>query len=147
MPSAAARPLDARLYRSALSLCPAGFRREHGDEMAHDFEEARGEAAGQGVGTLCICWLLMAIDLLRTFAVQWLRTGFPAIALVATLVTLAIAEGLAMVARRTTVWVPADLPDADVLGVLFLAVISVVLIAMTITLSLWVSRPSRRGRW
>ena len=41
---------------------------------------------------------------------------------------------------------PANPADAEVLGVLLLAVTSVVLIAMTIVLTLWVNRPRRRGR-
>lgn len=146
MPSGAARSLDAQLYRTALSLCPAGFRQEHRDEMARDFDEARGEAAARGDGALWMFWLLMGIDLLRTWSVQWLRTGLPTIVLVSILVPLAIAEGLAAIVRRATIPMPVHVADADLLGVLLLAVTAVVLIAMTITLTLWVSRPSRRGR-
>jgi hypothetical protein len=137
MPARAPRSLDGRWYRMALSLCPPAFRREHGDEMAQDFAEARREAAARGDGALWTLRLLMAIDLVRTFSVQWLRTGFPVIA-------LAIAEALAAIARRATIPMPDA--DADVVGILLLAVTSVVLIAMTITLSLWVSRTTLRGR-
>jgi hypothetical protein len=144
MASDAPRSLDGRWYRMALSLCPPAFRREHGDEMAQDFDEARGEAAARGDGALWMLRLLMAIDLTRTVTGQWLRTGFPVIALVSVLVSLAIAEGLAAIARRVTIPMPAG--DAEVVAILFLAVISVVLIAMTITLSVWVSRSSPRGR-
>ena len=153
MPPTAMRSLDGRLYRAALSLCPAGFRREHGDEMARDFDEARAEAVMTGDGALWILRLLIAVDLVRTFGVQWLRTGFPAIGLAAflatlalakgaLLVTLALAEGIAIVAHQTTI----DAPDAEILGVLFLAVLSVMLIATTITLTLWVTRFIRRRR-
>jgi hypothetical protein len=144
MPARAPRSLDGRWYRMALSLCPPAFRREHGDEMAQDFAEARREAAARGDGALWTLRLLMAIDLVRTFSVQWLRTGFPVIALVSVLVSLAIAEALAAIARRATIPMPDA--DADVVGILLLAVTSVVLIAMTITLSLWVSRTTLRGR-
>jgi hypothetical protein len=112
--------------------------------MAQDFDEARGEAAARGDGALWMLRLLMAIDLTRTVTGQWLRTGFPVIALVSVLVSLAIAEGLAAIARRVTIPMPAG--DAEVVAILFLAVTSVVLIAMTITLSVWVSRSSLRGR-
>jgi hypothetical protein len=141
--------LDGRLYRAALSLCPAGFRREHGDEMARDFDEARGEAAADGDRALWILRLLMAVDLVRTFAIQWLRSGFPAIGLASILVTLALAEGLATLALRTRFapfQMPANPVDAEILGLLLLAVMSVMLIAMTIVISLWVNRPRRRGR-
>jgi hypothetical protein len=146
MSPAAMRSLDGRLYRAALSLCPAGFRREHGDEMARDFDEARGEAAATGDHALWILRLLMAVDLVRTFGIQWLRSGLPAIGLASILVTLALAEGLATVARRATIYMPADAAHAEILGVLLLAVICVVLIAMTIVLTLWASLPSRGGR-
>ena len=41
---------------------------------------------------------------------------------------------------------PTNAEHAEILVVLLLAVISVVLIAMTIIISLWVSRLVRRGR-
>ena len=85
--------LDGRLYRAALSLCPAGFRREHGDEMLRDFDEARGEAAADGDRALWILRLLMALDLVRTFAIQWVRSGFLAIGLASVLLTLALLRG------------------------------------------------------
>jgi hypothetical protein len=141
--------LDGRLYRAALSLCPASFRREHGDEMLRDFDEARGEAAADGDRALWILRLLMAVDLVRTFGIQWLRSGFPAIGLASILVTLALAEGLASLALRARFapfQMPADPLDAEVLGLLLLAVMCVMLIAMTIVISLWVNRPRRRGR-
>ena len=144
------RSLDGRLYRAALSLCPAGFRREHGDEMVRDFDEARGEAAADGDRALWILRLLMAVDLVRTFGIQWLRSGLPAIAgLASILVTLALAEGLATLAVRARFapfQMPANPVDAEILGLLLLAVMSVMLIAMTIVVSLWVNRPRRRGR-
>ena len=146
MPPAAVRSLDGRLYRAALSLCPAGFRQEHGDEMARDFEEARGEAAATGDRALWTLRLLMALDLVRTAGVQWLRTGLPAIALASILVPLSLAEGLAILARRARIRMPADIAQNELLGVLLLAVVAVVLIAMTIVVSLWAGRPSRRGR-
>ena len=77
MSHGAMRSLDGRLYRAALSLCPAGFRREHGDEMLRDFDEARGEAAADGDRALWILRLLMAVDLARTFGIQWVRIGVP----------------------------------------------------------------------
>jgi hypothetical protein len=152
--SSAIPSLDGRLYRAALGLCPAGFRREHADEMARDFDEAHGEAVAAGDRALWILRLLMAIDLVRTFGVQWLRTGFPAIGLASVLVTLALAEaavlvtlalanGFVAVARHATIDTPAD---AEILAVLLVAVICVLLIAMTIVLTQWASRPARRGR-
>lgn len=142
----ASRSLDARLYRAALRLCPPGFRREYADDMVRDLAEARGEASAMGQGALWRLRLLMAIDLVRTFGVQWGRTGLPAIALMSLVLPLALAEGLANVARRATFDMQPDAADAEIIGVLLLTVVSVFLIAMTIALTLWVWRPFRRGR-
>jgi hypothetical protein len=146
MASSAMTSLEGRLYRAALLLCPGRFRREHGDEMVLDFDEAHREAAGHGDAALWILRFGMAVDLVRTLAIQWIRTGFPAIGLASILITFALAEGIATVARHATIYVPADAADEEILGVVFLAVISVLLIAMTIVLTQWVNRPRRRGR-
>jgi hypothetical protein len=145
MPITAKRSLDGRLYRATLALCPASFLREHGDEMVRDFDEARAEAVAAGERALWILRLLIAVDLVRTAGVQWLRTGLPLIGLTAILVPLAFAEALATLARRATIPMPLDADREEILGVLLLAVIAVVLIAMTIVLSLWVGRLTRRG--
>jgi len=144
MPSSLLSSLEGRLYRAALTLLPAAFRREHGAEMARDFDEARQEA-----DTTSAFWLLRAgisIDLVRTLAVQWVRTGLPLIAIASILLSLALAEGLAAIARRTSVRMPEGLEHEDAVVVLFMAEISVVLIAMTIFISLWVGRLMRHGR-
>jgi len=146
MPSASTHAFEGRLYRVALSLCPVAFRRDHGDEMARDFDEARKEAAADSRRAI---WLLrgcMAIDLVRTLAVQWVRTGLPVIAVASVFPALAIAEGVAAVARGARVRIPDGLEHEDMLLVLFMAVTCVVLIAMTIVLSLWVGRLTRRSR-
>ena len=112
--------------------------------MARDFDEARQEA-----NSTSAFWLLRAgisIDLVRTLAVQWVRTGLPLIAIASILLSLALAEGLAAIARRTSVRMPEGLEHEDAVVVLFMAEISVVLIAMTIFISLWVGRLMRHGR-
>ena len=137
--------LESRLYRAALSLCPATFRRDHGDEMARDFDEARQEAAD----SYRAAWVLrgcIAIDLARTLAVQWVRTGVPVIAVASIVLSLAIVSGIVAVARRVSVRIPDGLEYEDTLVVLFMAQITVVLIATTILLSLWVGRLMRPRR-
>lgn len=155
VPADFTRSLESRCYRMALWLCPPVFRREHGDEMSRDFDEAhdeaRDEAATRG-DRLTALWtlrLVMAIDLVRTAGVQWLRTGLPVIALVAVFVQFAIAVALAAsvaIARSVTRPIPDTMPDAEVLGILFIAVGTVLLIGITIALNLWVTRLNRR-RW
>ncbi len=144
MPSTFPSSLEGRLYRAALALLPAAFRREHGAEMARDFDEARLEACRTSA-----LWLLragIAIDLVRTLAVQWVRSGLPLIAIASILLSLALAEGLAAIARRASVRMPDGLEHEDAVVVLFMAEILVVLIAMTIFISLWVGRLMRHGR-
>jgi hypothetical protein len=144
MPSSFLYAFEGWLYRAALTLLPDAFRREHGAEMARDFDEARQEAGGA-----CASWLLRAgisIDLVRTLAVQWVRTGLPLIAVASILLSLSLAEALAAIARRTSVRMPDGLQHEDAVVVLFIAEISVVLIAMTILISLWVGRLMRQGR-
>jgi hypothetical protein len=146
MSSGVSRSLDARLYRAALCLCPPGFRREYADEMVRDFEEAHAEASSGGDRALWRFRLLTSVDLVRTLGVQWSRSGLPVIALMSLIVPLALAEGLATVARRATLDMPSDTANAEIIGVLLLAVTSVFLIAITMALTLWVWRPFRRGR-
>jgi hypothetical protein len=144
MPSILLSAFEGRLYRAALTLLPGAFRREHGSEMARDFDEARQEADSTSA-----FWLLRAgisIDLVRTVAVQWVRTGLPLIAIASILLSLTLAEALAAIARRTSVRMPDGLKHEDAVVVLFMAEISVVLIAMTIFISLWVGRLMRHGR-
>jgi hypothetical protein len=145
------RSLEGQCYRLALMLCPPVFRREHGDEMSRDFDDLRGEAAARGNGALWTLRFAMTIDFVRTLGVQWLRTGLPVIALVAASVQLAIALGLAAFVRLATISLPgpddvARNADAEVMGVLLIAITSIVLIGMTITLNLWVTRLNRRRR-
>jgi hypothetical protein len=140
------RSIDGRLYRAALLLCPGGFRRDYGEEMARDFDEARGEAVVEGRRAVWTLRLLLGLDLARTLVVQWLRTGFPAIACAAMFLSLLLTAGLASVARRATVQIPPDVVHSELLGILLLVVIAVMLIAMTIVLNLWVHRPGRFGR-
>jgi hypothetical protein len=136
---------EGRLYRAALSLLPGDFRRDHAEEMARDFDEAREEAAN----SRSALWLLncaMAIDLVRTLVVQWVRTGFPVVAVASIFLSLVIAEGLATVVQRTSVRIPDGVEHEDIVVILFMVEISVVLIAMTIFISLWVGRLMRLRR-
>jgi hypothetical protein len=144
--SAPPHSLDGRLYRAALALCPVAFRQDHGDEMARDFDEARREAAADGRGALWHLRSLIAIDLVRTLAVQWTRTGIPIIAIAAVSLALGMAAGLATLARRASVQIPPALEHEEELIVVFMATICVALIATTIVLSLWVGRLTRPRR-
>jgi cytochrome bd-type quinol oxidase subunit 2 len=150
-PPAAPRSFEGHCYRIALMLCPPVFRREHGDDMSRDFDDLRGEAEAHGSHALWTLRLAMTIDLIRTLVVQWLRTGLPAIALVAASVQLAIAVGLAAFARLATIAMPRSdrhvtQADAEVMVILLMGITSLLLIVMTIALNVWVTRLNRRRR-
>ena len=128
-------------------LCPPAFRRDYAADMLLDAADARAEADAAGQPDRLWRWRIqITLDFVRTLGVQWLRTGVPVIAIVAAAIPLAIVAGLASVARRVRVEIPADLPDAEAIGLVLLATLAFCFIAMTIVLTLWTSRLLRRGR-
>ena len=139
-------PLDARLYRAALRLCPGEFRRDHGDEMACDFVEARREAAAVGPKAMRIFRVHVGVDLARTIAVQWLRTGIPVIGCLALFASLFLLNAVAAAARAVTLRMRVDRLPSDAVGVVLLSVVAVMVIVATIVFNHWVHRPRRIGR-
>ncbi len=85
------------IYQACLLVYPATFRREFGDEMVSDFEEATADAwqDRRWVGVLAL-WTLVFVDFTRTVAIQWLKTGLPALialsALWSTMIATLIAQ-------------------------------------------------------
>lgn len=138
--------VDARLYRAALRLCPPEFRREHGDEMAFDFDEARGEVSASGASASWALRVVMGVDLGRTIVVQWLRTGLPVIGIIAGCCSLLLAAGVASVARRMTTRIRADVDTSEMVGLVLLAAVAVMVIVTTIVFNLCMYRPRRIGR-
>jgi hypothetical protein len=136
--------LDASSYRAGLRLCPPAFRREYGDQMQQDFEDACREAADTGgMGRLR---LQMGLDLIRTLTVQWIRSGWPVIMLLSVLPMLGALAGLARLVDRANFVIPENLPDSEAIGLVLIATITVFLVATTIVLTLWATRPRRRIR-
>ena len=136
--------VEVRLYRAALRLCPGEFRREHAGDMALDFEDARQEAAGAGAA-----WtlrLLLGVDLARTIAVQWLRTGLPVIGCAAAFVSLSLVAGVASASRFVTRRLSSVAGELELLGVVLLAVVAVMVIVATIVFNQWAHRPRPSGR-
>ena len=144
MPS---RPtLDARLYRGSLRLFPIRFRRDFSDEMLRDFEDDRSEALESGRATAL--WTFrgrMLRDFTRTLGVQWLRTGLPAIGVLAMASTLVFLSALAHVWRRVMINLPSGSPDEDVIVLVMLTVVLFLFIVGTILLTMWSARVVRRG--
>jgi hypothetical protein len=76
--------LVTRLYQGLLHLYPAGFRAEFGDEMVCDFDDGMFEAwTARGWAGLISVWAFVAIDFVGTLLLQWLRTGVPALIVIA----------------------------------------------------------------
>ena len=90
-----------RIYRLLLRLYPSSFRREFGHEMTLDFDEAGREAWNdrQWEGLITF-WGRMSADIAATVAVQWMRTGLPAIALVSVLVAMGVTGAAAQIVPR-----------------------------------------------
>jgi hypothetical protein len=138
--------VDAWLYRAALHLYPPAFRHEFMDEMVHDFEEARAEARAAGSRDLWRFHLRLVVDLSRSLPLQWFRSGLPLIAALSALVPLSATYLIARALRRFVVVMPAPSADAEAIGLVLLASVTIALIAMTIVLTLWFAHPlvSRR---
>jgi hypothetical protein len=134
--------LDARCYHAALFLCPPAFRREFSREILLVFDEARQEArlAAGGSG-LWPFRARMSADLAITIARQWLRTGWPIVAPLAILYPFAASSALASLWKLIPFRIPSGTPDADVLMLELLAAVVLLIVAATIILTLWFTRP------
>jgi hypothetical protein len=138
--------LDARIYRSSFALFPPAFRRDFAGEMAQDFEDARAEAIA--TGRPFALWQFrarMLRDLLWTLSVQWARTGWPAIALLAMMTTLTFISILARAWRRMVILLPSGTPDEEVIALEMLTIVVLLVIVATILLTGWSGRLTRRG--
>jgi hypothetical protein len=76
----ASRIVATCCYQAFLHLYPSAFRREFGDEILADFDDATEEAwrANAWRGVLSV-WLLASSDLARAVLRQWCHTGLPAL--------------------------------------------------------------------
>jgi len=134
--------LDARCYHAALFLCPPAFRREFAQEILLVFDEARQEAriAAPQYG-LWPFRARMAADLAGTIVRQWFRTGWPIMAPLAILYPLAASSALATLWRRIPLHMLRGTADSDVLMLELVAAVVLLIVAATIILTLWFTRP------
>jgi predicted lysophospholipase L1 biosynthesis ABC-type transport system permease subunit len=134
-----------KVYRAALYLYPAAFRREFSTEMTRDFHEATREARRAGRRRdLLTLWAGIGADLARTVVVQWLRTGLPVLLLCSTAAALAAASVAANVLPRTPFDVPPAADDRDVMTLILLTCAVLLVITATILFTFWFSRPMFR---
>jgi hypothetical protein len=140
--------LDSRLYRAALYLCPPAFRREFAGDMTRDFDDARRDALAEAIGgRLWQFRALMAVDLARTVAREWLTSAWPFVVLAAIVGPLAITSLLARFWRPVVIAVPAGAPDADLVVLELLVAVVFFVVASTIIFTLTFARirqPRRR---
>lgn len=141
--------LDSRLYRAALYLYPPSFRREFSAEMVRDFDEARHDP--ELAGRARRLWKFrahMIADLACAVVLQWLRTGWPIIAVAAVACPVAAVSALANVWPRQLFAIPMGIGthDADVLALEVLVTIVILLVASTIMVTLVLMRSLLRRR-
>ena len=134
--------LDTRLYRAALQLYPPVFRRDFSREIVRVFDEARQEMLlTRPEDGLWAFRARMIVDLARTIVGQWLRTGWPYIAVLSILYPLTAASALSSLWRRWSIVLPRGTADADILMLELLAAVVLLIVATTIILTLWFTRP------
>jgi hypothetical protein len=136
-----------KVYRAALYLYPAAFRREFSSEMTRDFHDATHEAARTGRRReLLALWAGIGADLARTIVVQWLRTGLPVLLCCSIAAAFAAATVAANVLPRATLDIPASAHDRDLMTLMLLTGTVLLVIVATIVFTFWFARPVPRRR-
>jgi len=136
--------LDRRVYEATLYLYPPAFRREFGQEMLCDFDEAHAETWCHR-GRRAMFLTHIGADLARSVVWQWWRSGLPAIAVVSAAATLLTIAVISRLWPTRAMEMPLSPADRELLGVIILAIVVILLIATTIVLTIW-SAPTRSLR-
>ena len=139
------------VYKVLLRFYPPSFRQEYGDEMVCDFDEATFDAwtAGRWPAVAAL-WMVVCADFGRTVAMQWVRTGWPALIAVSVTWSLSCCALLAQqFVPRTNLSVPRTRSEEEMLLMMLAGAVVFVLIAITIvvTAAFWglVVRRTRRA--
>lgn len=136
-----------RIYRLLIRLYPSSFRREFGHEMTLDFDEAGREAWNdrrwEGLITF---WGRMSADIAVTVAIQWMRTGLPAIALVSVVVAMGVTGAAAQIVPRGPMGSTLTPDERDLAMIILLIGVVLSVIAATILFTVWFTRPLTRRR-
>jgi hypothetical protein len=127
------------LYQACLLLYPERFRLEFGDEMVSDFDEATADAwhTRRWSGVFAV-WTLVGVDFARTVAIQWLKTGLPALIVLSAIWSMMIATLIAQqfVPRAPMLAAPRT-PDEEVSMMLVGMGVLIWLIAAIIAVTGW----------
>jgi hypothetical protein len=138
--------LDIRIYRASLGLFPPAFQRDFSDDMLRDFEDDLNDVLQEGRAvSLWSFRARMLRDVTRTLGVQWLRTGWPMIIVLAMAFTLTFMSVLAQVFLNVVIQLPSGSSDQDVIALEMLTVVVLLFIVATILLTMWSGRIVRRG--
>jgi hypothetical protein len=84
------------LYRVLLRLYPRDFLRRYGAELEADFEDAWDEAAASGRAARLAIFGRALGDVARSAPREWLRTPWPAVAVMALLIASAVFYGVVL---------------------------------------------------
>jgi hypothetical protein len=130
------------VYRALLRLYPGRFHDEFASDMALDFADASddGWRAAGWAGVLAV-WARTAGDLVRSLAIQWLRTGVPVAALAGFGVVVTTAAATLTVAPDTPLFAKVAPDDRELVMLFFLVACVLLIIASTIIFTLWFLRP------
>jgi hypothetical protein len=139
------------IYQACLLFYPSAFRLQFGDEMVSDFDEATDDAwQARGWAGVTALWFVIGIDFVGTVALQWVRTGLPAVLVLSvtwsTMMCTLIAQQLV---PRAPILAPPRTPDEEMTIMLVGLAVVIVLIAAVILVTAWfwmlVVRRTRRA--
>jgi hypothetical protein len=137
--------VERSLYQLGIACCPPAFRREYGTEMLRDFDAARRDSTSDGEPTGLWTWrVAVSLDLARTIATQWMRSGWPVFVALSMLAPLLLVGGLANLLQHTSFQLPTNTPDAESIGLVLMATVVLVVIATTILFTAWFAASARR---
>jgi hypothetical protein len=137
----------AAIYSAGVRLYPPDFRREFASEMTRDFRQATNEAwcGGAWTGVLAL-WAHLGADFVRTLVLQWVRSEWPAIALIPAACSLAGFGVAARLLPQTPRTFPTAPADRDLLALMLLILGVLMIVVATIIFTLWFTRPLHRRR-
>jgi hypothetical protein len=142
----ASRGFETWLYGAALYCYPPAFRREFSAEMIRDFHDARHEP--HVLADHRHVWAFrrqMAGDLVRSIALQWMRSGLPLLVVLSLVGPLASTTAVATLMRPTDAFVRRGTDD-DLLVLLMVVVTLLLVIAATIIFTFWFAHRVIRRR-
>ena len=142
----APRGLETKLYGAALYCYPPTFRREFAAEMIRDFHEARHEPhVLAGRRQMWGFRRQMAADLVKSVALQWLRSDMPLLLVLSLLGPLASTTAMATLLRPAKPLVRHGTDD-DMLVLLMVVVTLLLVITATIIFTFWFAHRVTRRR-